>query len=125
MTIVLISYQDLPDFISVSTHIDHHSRIKKYNSKCTSQKNWFDLAGIPCLVDTPEPLNTFESIRAILTATFEEEPLETYFWIDQMSPLLLIFWGQMWVQKAEDWILTTQGLDNIRLSIADCISTIS
>jgi len=48
----------------------------QYNSKCTSRTNWFDLAGIPCLVFEPESLNAFESIEEILAASFEEEPLE-------------------------------------------------
>jgi hypothetical protein len=38
--------------------------------------NSFDLAGTPCLVFEPAPLNAFESIKAILAATIDEEPLE-------------------------------------------------
>jgi hypothetical protein len=52
----------------------------QYNSNCTSPTNWFDLAGTPCLVFEPEPLNAIESIKAIFAATLEEEPLEAYFW---------------------------------------------
>jgi hypothetical protein len=75
-----MNYDDLPDLISISTLTDHHIRMHEYDSNCTSQTNWFDLAGIPCLVFEPEPLNTFESIEAILAASFQEEPLEAYFW---------------------------------------------
>jgi len=51
----------------------------QYDSKCTSRTNGFDLTGIPCLVFEHEPLNAVESIKEILTASFEEEPLEGYF----------------------------------------------
>jgi hypothetical protein len=51
----------------------------KYDSYCTSRTNWFDRAGTSCLVVEPEPLNALESIEAILTATFEEEPIKAYF----------------------------------------------
>jgi hypothetical protein len=49
------------------------------DSNCTSRTNLVDVAGTPWLVFEPEPLNAFESIEAILTVTFEEEPLEAYF----------------------------------------------
>jgi hypothetical protein len=49
------------------------------DSNCTSRTNWFDLAGIPCLVVEPELLNAFESLEIILTASSEEEPLEANF----------------------------------------------
>jgi hypothetical protein len=50
--------------------------------------NWFDVAGTPCHVFEPEPLNAFESIKAIHATTFEEEPLETHFWVQSgVSPL--------------------------------------
>jgi hypothetical protein len=39
--------------------------------------NWVDLTGTPCLVLEPEPLITFNCIKAILSATFEEEPLKS------------------------------------------------
>jgi hypothetical protein len=74
-----MSYPDLPDLISVSTHIDHNIRMQMYDSNCTSRMNWFDLAGTPCLAFKPKPLNTFESIKALLAATFDEEPLKDYF----------------------------------------------
>jgi hypothetical protein len=73
------SYDDLPDLISISTLIDHYIRMHQYDSNCTSRKNWFDLARIRCLVFEPEGLNGFDSIEAMLEASFEEEPLEAYF----------------------------------------------
>jgi hypothetical protein len=79
-------YNDLPDLISVSTLTDPHIRIHQYNSNCTSQTNSFDLAGIACLVFTPESLNVFERIEGILTASFEEEPFEAYFWEQSNVP---------------------------------------
>jgi hypothetical protein len=79
MTIVLMSYPDLPESISVSIRTDHHTLIHQNNSECTSWTNLFDLAGTTCLAVEPEPLNIFESIEAILAATFKEEPLEANF----------------------------------------------
>jgi len=96
---VLTNYSDLPDLISASTHIDHHIRMQKYDSNCTSRTNWFDLAGTPCLVFEPEPLNAFESIEAILTATFEEEPLEAYFWEQSAVPCP---WNTYWTDAARE-----------------------
>jgi len=58
----------------------------QYDSNCTSRTNWFDLASTSCLVFEPEPLNAFDSIEAILAATFEEEPLEAYFWEQSTVP---------------------------------------
>jgi hypothetical protein len=50
--------------------------------------NSIDLAGSPCLVFEPEPLNAFVSIEAVLAATFNQDPLEAYFWeqSDILSP---------------------------------------
>jgi len=79
-TIASTNYCDLPNLISVSTPTGPHFRMHKYDSNCTSQTYWFDLAGTPCLIFEPEPLNAFDSIEAILKATFKEEPLEAYFW---------------------------------------------
>jgi len=73
--------------------------MQKYDSKCTSRINWFDLVGIPCLVFEPEPLNAFESIEAILTATFEEEPLEAYFWEQLTVPSP---WNIFWTDTARE-----------------------
>jgi len=58
----------------------------QYNSNCTSQMNWFDLAGTRGLVFEPEPLNSLDSIEAVVAATFEEEPLEAYFWEQSTVP---------------------------------------
>jgi hypothetical protein len=71
----------------------------QYDSNCTSRTNWFDLAGIPCLVFEPEPLNAFESIEAILTASFEEEPLEAYFWEQSAVPSP---WNTYWTEAARE-----------------------
>jgi hypothetical protein len=57
--IALISADSWPDLISETTPIDRHTRMKKYDSNCTSRKNWFDLAGIHCTLSEPEPLNDF------------------------------------------------------------------
>lgn len=57
-----------------------HIQMQKYDSNWTSPMNWFDVAGIASLVHQPESVNTFESIEAIHTATFQEEPLGAYFW---------------------------------------------
>jgi len=90
---------DLPDVISVSTPIDHHIRMQQYDSNCTSQTNWFDLAGIPCLVFEPEPLNMFETIETILAASFEEEPLEAYFLEQATVPSP---WNNYWTDAAKE-----------------------
>jgi len=88
---------DLPDSISTNILTDPHIRMHKYHSKCTSRTNWFDLAGTPCLVFEPEPLNTFESIEAILTLSFDEEPLEAYFWEQSAVPSP---WNTYWTEAA-------------------------
>jgi len=88
-----MSYSNLTDVISVSTRIDPHIRMQKYNSNWTSQTNWFDHAGIHCLGFKPEPLNSFESIEAIHNAIFEEEPLEAYFWEQSTTPYC---WNTYW-----------------------------
>jgi hypothetical protein len=73
--------------------------MQKYDSNWTSRTNWFDLAGISCLVFEPEPLNAFESIEAILTACFEEEPLEAYFWEQSGFPSP---WNTYWTDTARE-----------------------
>ena len=98
-TIASTKYYDLPDLISVSTLTDHHIRMHQYDSECTSRTNWFDLAGTPWLVFEPEQLNAFESIEAILTAFFEEEPIEVYFW--EQSPVPSP-WNTYWTDAARD-----------------------
>jgi len=97
--IALTSCSDLLDLISVSTHIDHHIRMHKYGSNCTSRMNQFDLAGTPCQVIEPEPLNALESIETILAATFEEEPLESYFREQSTSPSP---WNAYWTDTARE-----------------------
>jgi len=73
--------------------------MQKYDSNCTSRTNWFDLAGIFCPVFEPEPLNAFDSIGAIVTAAFEEEPLEAFFFeqSDVPSP-----WNTYWTDAARE-----------------------
>jgi len=78
--IILTSFSNLLDVISLNTRIVHHIRMQKYDSNCTSRSNWFHHAGIFCLVLEPTPLNTFESIEVLPAATFKEEPLKAYFW---------------------------------------------
>jgi hypothetical protein len=60
---------------------------------------WFDLAGTPCLVVEPEPLNGFESIEAILEASFKEEFLEANFWEQSTVPSP---WNLYWTDAARD-----------------------
>jgi hypothetical protein len=97
--IASMSYYDLPDLISTSTLTDHHIRMRQYDSNCMSRTNWFDLARVHCLVFEPEPLNAFESIEAILAASFEEEPLEAYFWEQSTVPSP---WNIYWTEAARE-----------------------
>jgi hypothetical protein len=80
------NYHNFPDLISISTLIDHHTRMHQYDSNCTSRNNWFDLAGTTCLVFEPEPLNSFESIQTLRRSSFEEEHLEAYLWEQSAVP---------------------------------------
>jgi len=98
-TIASTSYQDLPDLISVSTPTDHHIRMHKYDRNCTSRTNWFDLAGTAGLVFESESLNVFDSIEAILSVTFEEEPLEAYFLEQSTVPSP---WNTDWTDAARE-----------------------
>jgi hypothetical protein len=77
------------------------------------------LAGTPCLVSEPEHLNTFESIEAILAATFEEEPLKFNFVKSQRFPPLGIPTGQTQSKRVADWILTILCLGHIGLDIQE------
>jgi len=70
-----------------------------YDSNYTSRTNWFNVAGTPCLVFEPEPLNAFKSIKAVLAATFEEEPLEAYFWKQSIVPSP---WDTYWTDAAQE-----------------------
>jgi len=79
-TIVSINYYDSPDLISINTHTDHHTKIANYGCNVSSRMTSFDLAATPCLECKSKPLNAFESIKATLTVTFKEDPLETNFW---------------------------------------------
>lgn len=86
VTIAFTSYSDLPDLISANTHIDYHGQIQKYDINCTRSTNWFDCTGTPCCVFELETLNAFKSIEAVLTADFEAQPLETYFFEQSNVP---------------------------------------
>jgi len=48
--------------------------------------NLFDLTSIPCFVFEHEPLNSVESIEAIITATFEKQTLEAHLWEQSDGP---------------------------------------
>jgi hypothetical protein len=84
-----------------------------------SRTDWFDLAGNPCLVFEPKPGNAVESIGAILVPTFQEEPLEAYFWNIQLFPPLGILTVQKQPEKAVDSILTTPYSEHFLLSIPE------
>ena len=71
----------------------------QYDSYCTSRTNWLDLARTPCLDFEPEPWNALESIEAILTAFFEEEPLESYFSEQSSVPSP---WNTYWTEAAKE-----------------------
>jgi hypothetical protein len=58
----------------------NHYTARRELLTCTSRMNLIDLAGSPCLVFEPEPLNAFVSIEAVLAATFDQDPVEAYFW---------------------------------------------
>jgi len=73
--------------------------MQQYNSNCTSQMNWFDLAGIPCLVFEPATLKAFKSIQAILLAPFKEEPQEGY--LSERSDVPLS-WNTYWPDTARE-----------------------
>ena len=47
---VATSSFNLPDLVSPSTHIDHHTWMHQSNSHCTSQTRWFELMGTPALI---------------------------------------------------------------------------
>jgi hypothetical protein len=78
--------RQLPDLISEITPIDHHIRMQKYDSNCTSRTNWFDLAGTHCTLSEPEPLNTFESIEGLLNTEVDNICLPAYFWERSDTP---------------------------------------
>jgi len=59
------------------------------------------------LVSEPEPLNGFKSIEVIPAATFEEEPLESHFWNNQLVTHFGILTAQTWSEKAADLISMT------------------
>ena len=96
-TIALTSYHDLPDLISVNTHLDPHIPKQKYDSDCTSWTNWFDLAGTCCSLSEPEPLNAFESIEGLLKTEVDDLTLPAYFWEQSDVPSA---WNIYWTEAA-------------------------
>jgi len=73
--------------------------MQKFDSDSTSRTNRFDITGTPGLVFEPESLNTFESIEAILVATFEEEPLIVYF---SEQSTVISAWNIYWTDAARE-----------------------
>jgi len=47
----------------------------KYDGNCASRTILFDMAWTACLIFEVEPLIFFDSIEAVMTATFKDEPL--------------------------------------------------
>src|ERR1700681_2831848 len=68
-----------------------------YDTNNHGRINFFDLAGIPCTLFEPEPLNIFASIDEILNEP--EEPLEAYFWDQPNSPKP---WNLYWTEAARN-----------------------
>jgi len=92
-----MSYPDLPDLISINTHIDPQIRVRAYDSNYTSRKNWFDLPGIPCWISEPKPLNGFDSIGDVLAADCDQEPLAAEF---RGHSDVLSHWNIYWTEAA-------------------------
>jgi hypothetical protein len=51
----------------------------EYDSYCTSQTNWFDLAGTRCSLSEPEPVNAFENIEGLLNTEVDDPILPAHF----------------------------------------------
>ena len=75
------------------TQINNQSWIQHYNTNCIPRPNSDDLTDMPCNYFEPEPLNSFSNIDVFLEATFEEEPLEAYFWQQSTLPSLWNLYG--------------------------------
>ena len=69
-----------------------------YDSKRPQQSriNFFDLAGRTTNLFEPEPLNSFDSIDAVILEP--EEPLEAYFWEE---PQAVSPWNSYWTEAAK------------------------
>jgi len=100
---VLNSSHDLPDLTSISTPINHHTQKTKFARDCIYQMNSVDLSRTPVSVFEPDPLNTFNGIKAIITTTFEEEPLEAYFVNNQTLPPCGTLTGQTQPGRVVVW----------------------
>jgi hypothetical protein len=68
----------------------------EYDNQCTTRVNWFHLAGTPCRLSEPEPLNAFDSIQGLLRTTLEE-PLPAYFFEQSDTPAP---WNLSWTETA-------------------------
>lgn len=79
MTILSTFADSLPDLITLITHIDHHIRMQKCDSNCTSQKNWFDLAGTSSDLSEQEPLNAFECFQGVMNTNIDDHCLPADF----------------------------------------------
>jgi len=89
----LISSDALPDLISVSVYIEHHFRMPTCNRNCTSRKNTFHHARTTWLVFELEPLNAFDNIEPMIALSFEEDPLEVYWWEQSTLPSVWNLYG--------------------------------
>lgn len=116
-TIVSRSYHDLPDSISVSTHIGPHTWMTEYDSDCISRSNWCDLVRVSCSISEPEPLNAFDSIGAILAERIEDELLEAAFWDQSAVPSLGMCTGQKLPHTEDAWNTMTRYLETVGLCI--------
>jgi hypothetical protein len=96
-TIASIIAVSLPDMIFAPTLIDHYTRMQKYDSNCTSQTNWFDLAGVSCTLSEPEPMNPFKSIEGLLNIEVDDMCLPAYFWEKSEVPSS---WNSYWTEGA-------------------------
>jgi hypothetical protein len=69
-----------------------------YDSKKPQQSriNFFDLAGRTTNLFEPEPLNSFDSIDAVILEP--EDPLEAYFWEE---PQAVSPWNSYWTEAAK------------------------
>jgi hypothetical protein len=77
--------------------MDHHIRMQKYDSNCTSRTNCFDLAGTHRTLSKQEPPNAFESIERLLNTEVDDICLPAYFWEQSDTPSS---WHLYWAEAA-------------------------
>jgi len=94
-TIALTSYHDLPDLISVYTHIDRHLGMQEYDGNHTSSTNLFHYGGTQCSISEQYPLNAFKSIEWLLNPEVDDFTSPADFWeqLDVPSP-----WNMDWTE---------------------------